>query len=29
MAIGFYQMGQGPAVILLHGAGQTGENLRS
>ena len=28
-AIGFYQMGQGPAVILLHGAGQTAENLRS
>jgi pimeloyl-ACP methyl ester carboxylesterase len=27
--IGFYRMGQGPAVILLHGAGQTGENLRS
>lgn len=28
-AIGFYQMGQGPALILLHGAGQTAENLRS
>ena len=28
-SIGFYQMGQGPAVILLHGAGQTAENLRS
>ena len=26
--IGFCQMGQGPAVILLHGAGQTAENLR-
>jgi pimeloyl-ACP methyl ester carboxylesterase len=26
--IGFYQMGQGPAAILLHGAGQTAENLR-
>ncbi len=27
--IGFYQMGRGPAAILLHGAGQTAENLRS
>ncbi len=28
-AIGFYRMGQGPAAILLHGAGQAAENLRS
>ncbi len=26
--IGFCRMGRGPAVILLHGAGQTAENLR-
>ncbi len=27
--IGYYQMGHGPVVILLHGAGQTSQNLRS
>ena len=27
--IGSHQLGQGPAAILLHGAGQTAENLRS
>lgn len=26
-AIGYYQMGQGPSLILLHGAGQSSENL--
>jgi pimeloyl-ACP methyl ester carboxylesterase len=26
--IGVYQLGQGPAVILLHGAGQSGADLR-
>ena len=26
--IGYYRLGQGPAVILVHGAGQTGADLR-
>lgn len=28
-SIGYYALGKGPAVVLVHGAGQTGENLRS
>jgi len=27
--IGYYQLGHGPGVILLHGAGQTSQNLRN
>ena len=28
-AIGYYDLGQGPGLILVHGAGQSSENLRT
>lgn len=28
-AIGYYELGQGPGLILVHGAGQSSENLRT
>ena len=27
--IGYYELGQGPGLILVHGAGQSSENLRT